>query len=439
MLTREENDLLTRTNRGTPMGELMRRYWVPALFSHQLPEPDCPPLRVRLIGEDLVAFRDTNGQVGLLAANCPHRGASLFFGRNEGCGLRCVYHGWKFDVTGQCVDMPNAGREMLEASSEAPAQLPGERANFAEEVQATAYPCVERGDVIWTYMGPRELQPGLPEYAFATVPGEHRYGTRHTQECNWLQSLEGGLDTAHVPFLHIGDRAFDRGKVIDVKTAMRTIAFHYEPVPADFGLMIGQRRPLDVERCAWSSTPYLLPWYKVISQLEDDGLIGYHAWVPIDDEHTTVWSWEYHPDRPIDERDLEYSRKFLHIHLENIPGTDQPLWNASNDYGINRDLQRSGRHFTGIRGVGLQDTAMQECQGPIADRTTEHLGTSDVPLIALRRCLLDALKGMEAGATPPGLEPASQRVRPDSVVLPKSVPFASAVPGLQRERAAVPA
>jgi phthalate 4,5-dioxygenase oxygenase subunit len=408
MLTFEENELLTRTGPGTPMGKLMRRYWIPALFSEQLPQPDCPPLRVRLLGEDLVAFRDTNGQPGMLGQHCPHRGASLFFGRNEECGLRCVYHGWKFDVTGQCVDMPNEPPE----------------SNFKTKIRTTAYPCVERGGVIWTYMGPPELQPGPPEYEFAMVPESHRFGTRHTQDCNWLQSVEGGLDTAHVPFLHIGDRAYDRGKEIDVKRDMKTIAFHYEAVDTDFGLMIGQRRHLDNERAQWSTTPYLLPWYKIIIPLTRDGLTGYHAWVPIDDEHCMTWSWEYHPQRPLIEGDLEFSNSFRHIHLENIPGTDRPVWNAGNDYGLDRELQRSGKHFTGIKGVGLQDTAMQESQGPIYDRRFERLGTSDVPLIAMRRCLLDALKHMERGEAPRGLDPASHHARPGNVILPIGAPFA---------------
>ncbi|HLG73911.1 MAG TPA: Rieske 2Fe-2S domain-containing protein [Chloroflexota bacterium] len=407
MLTREENDLLTQTNRGTPMGDLMRRYWTPALFSEQLPEPDCAPLRVRLLGEDLVGFRDSSGRVGLLGQHCPHRGASLFFGRNEECGLRCVYHGWKFDVSGQCIEMPNEPPE----------------SNFKHKIQAAAYPCVERGGIIWTYMGPPDLKPGEPEYAFCQVPPSQRFATRHTQECNWLQALEGGQDTAHVPFLHLGDRVIDRDREGDVMEWMpKGIKFHYEPTPAEYGLLIGQKRSLDADRDSWTLTPFLMPWYKVISPLRPDGLIGYHAWVPIDDEHCMAWSIEYHPSRDITEDELEEARSYRHIHLENIPGTDTTVWNAGNDYGIDRTLQRSRRSFTGIWGVGLQDTAMQECAGPIYDRTTEHLGTSDVPLIAMRKCLLDAVRGGELL----GLDPASQHAKCGSVVVPKGTPFLDA-------------
>src|ERR1700694_370490 len=147
MLSRAENDLLTRVGPGTGMGELLRRFWQPFALSTELPNPDSDPIRVRLLGEDLVAFRDSNNQVGLLANNCPHRGASLFFGRNEEAGLRCVYHGWKFDATGQCVDMANEPAE----------------SDFRTKVKAVAYPTAEKADVVWAYLGPREKQPPVPD------------------------------------------------------------------------------------------------------------------------------------------------------------------------------------------------------------------------------------------------------------------------------------
>src|SRR5919205_1520854 len=155
MLSKEDNELLCRVGPGTPMGELLRQYWLPFLPSRDLPHADGDPLKVRLLGEDLVAFRDSNGQVGLLAANCPHRGASLFFGRNEECGLRCVYHGWKFDVTGQCVDMPSEPAE----------------SNFKDKIHHTAYRCAEQGGVVFAYMGPRQADPpGLPQLEWAVLP-----------------------------------------------------------------------------------------------------------------------------------------------------------------------------------------------------------------------------------------------------------------------------
>src|SRR3989454_9471046 len=186
MLTHEENELITRIGAGTPMGTTMRRYWIPALLAWELPEPDCPPVRVKLLGEDLVAFRDTEGRIGLLEELCPHRRASLFFGRNEECGLRCVYHGWKFDVAGRCVDMPNEPEE----------------SNFKPKVRAVAYPCVERGGLFWAYLGPRETTPPLPELE-PTMLADSTIQV-YQRECNWVQALEGDIDTCHTVYLHLG-------------------------------------------------------------------------------------------------------------------------------------------------------------------------------------------------------------------------------------------
>ena len=186
MLSREENELITRVGQGTAMGNTMRRYWIPALLAHEIAEPDGPPVRVRLLGEDLVAFRDTEGRIGLLDEYCPHRRASLWFGRNEECGLRCVYHGWKFDVAGSCVDQLNEPVEH----------------QFTHKVHITAYPTVELGGIVWAYLGPPERMPPPPKFAWTQVPETHRHVTKVIQECNWLQALEGGLDTSHAPIMH---------------------------------------------------------------------------------------------------------------------------------------------------------------------------------------------------------------------------------------------
>ncbi|MBV8085200.1 MAG: Rieske 2Fe-2S domain-containing protein, partial [Chloroflexi bacterium] len=186
MLSQEDNEVLTRVGPGTMMGNLLRRYWTPALLSSELPGPDSDPIRVRLYGEDLIAFRDTNGQVGLIQNNCPHRGASLFFGRNEEAGLRCVYHGWKFDVTGQCVDMPNEPAE----------------SNFKNKVKATAYPCHESGGLVWTYMGPKESMTPFRDFGSDSMPKEQWRVGKQLSTCNWVQSMEGNLDSSHISYLH---------------------------------------------------------------------------------------------------------------------------------------------------------------------------------------------------------------------------------------------
>src|SRR4051794_5707773 len=186
MLSKEDNEIITRVGPGTPMGSLMREYWIPALASTELPSTDCAPMRLVLLGEELIAFRDSAGRVGLIGNHCPHRGASLFFGRNEEGGLRCVYHGWKFDVSGACVDMPNEPPE----------------SNFKEKIQHISYPCQERNGVVWAYMGPTRPVPALPGFEWNTVPAGHSYVSKRVAENNWLQALEGGIDTSHANFLH---------------------------------------------------------------------------------------------------------------------------------------------------------------------------------------------------------------------------------------------
>ena len=215
MLTKAQNDLVTQTGPGTPMGQLFRSYWTPALLAEELPDNDCPPVRVKLLSERLVAFRDTNGRYGLIDEFCPHRGASLWFGRNEECGLRCPYHGWKFDVAGQCIEVPSEPAE----------------SGFSRKIKLKSYPLVERGGVLWTYMGPPEKLPPLPEWEFALVPGEQRFVSKRLQESNWLQAMEGGIDSSHVSFLHSGDIVHDplfkgaKGNQFNLSDAMLLFVF----------------------------------------------------------------------------------------------------------------------------------------------------------------------------------------------------------------------
>ncbi len=400
MLSREDNELLTRIGPGTPMGKLMRRYWIPALFADQLPEPDGAPVRVKLLGEKLVAFRDTQGRVGLLDERCPHRTASLFFGRNEECGLRCVYHGWKFDVEGNCVDLPSE---------------PWDK-DFKRKIKITAYPCVERGGVIWAYMGPAELKPDFPEIEWTLIPSSHRYVTRHLQECNWLQALEGGFDVSHLSFLHQGTADGPDGRPIPIPT-------RYEVIPADCGLISITGRDLPDGTSALIANVMLMPFHKLISTSP----IGAHVWVPIDDETTMNYSVEYWPDRPLSDEDLEESKSFHFIHPELLPGSDRAVLNKDNDYMIDRALQASGKSYTGMFGLGVQDCGIQESMGPVADRSIEHLGKSDTTIIQIRRLLLRALKDFEAGGTPPGLDPASYRVRSGRFTMKQDQPLAARV------------
>ena len=396
MLSREENELLTRTGPGTPMGSLMRRYWVPALFSHQLEKPDSPPVRVKLMHENLVAFRNTEGRIGLVAEQCPHRTASLFFGRNEECGLRCVYHGWKFDIEGNCVDMPSEP----------------DGTGFAHKIKITAYPCLERGGVVWTYMGPAELMPEFPDLEWTLLPDSHIHSTRHIQECNWLQGLEGGFDSSHLTFLHRG--TVHRPSVLPKK---------YEVIGTDYGFVAGTARENDSGDFEWAANVMLMPFHKIISTAP----FGAHVWVPMDDETTMLYSIDFLPDRPLEEKDIERSTNFVYIHTENHPGTDHAVRNKANNYLIDRELQASGDSYTGMKGLGIQDCAIQESMGPVADRTIEHLGVSDSVVIKLRRFLLQTVGEFQNGAEPPGLDPASFRVRSGRFALPKERAFEDAI------------
>jgi nitrite reductase/ring-hydroxylating ferredoxin subunit len=394
MLRLEENELLTRIGPGTPMGALMRRYWIPFLLSHQLAEPDGAPVRVKLLGERLIAFRDTQGRVGLLDERCSHRTASLFFGRNEECGLRCAYHGWKFDVNGNCLDTPSEPEDT----------------GLKHKIKQKAYPCLERGGVLWTYMGPAELKPEFPALEWTQVPASHRFLTRHVQECNWLQALEGGFDTSHLSFLHRGEA--------DLKVPSR-----YELITTDFGFVAGTGREAPGGAVTWSANVMLMPFHKLIATRP----LGAHMWVPIDDENTMNYCIEYTPDRPLRDDEMERSRTWHGIHAEHFPDSDRAVLNRDNDYLIDRALQRSGKSFTGIKGVGMQDCSVQESMGPIADRTLEHLGKSDTVIVRLRRFLLRTLHDLDSGSPLPGRNFASYRVRSALFTLPADRAFEQAM------------
>ncbi|MGH6769312.1 MAG: Rieske 2Fe-2S domain-containing protein [Xanthobacteraceae bacterium] len=403
-MLQKDNELLTRVGAGTPMGELLRRYWIPAAFSNQIAEPDSAPVRVKLLGEPLVLFRDTQGRLGLLDERCPHRTASLFFGRNEECGLRCVYHGIKFDVEGNCVDLPGA-----EPNS-----------NIRKQMKAKAYPCVERGEMVWTYMGPPEHKPEFPEIEWTLLPSSHRFATRHIQECNWVQGLDGGFDASHLSFLHSGAVDLRKG---DLDGDRRIVPTLYEAIPVDFGFICGSGRVRDDGTVSWHIEIMMMPFHKLIPSV----VRAAHVWAPMDDENTMLYSVNFNPLRPLTDEEMERERAWRGIHTENIAGSDRALLNRDNDYMIDRMLQKSGRSYTGIKGLGIQDCAMQESMGPIADRSLEHLLPGDMPIVKIRRLLRQTLNDHAAGKPLPGMDAQSYRVRPNHFEAPKSVPFADMV------------
>jgi phthalate 4,5-dioxygenase len=384
MLKREDNELLTRTGPATPMGQLMRRFWIPFMLDRELAEPDGAPLRVRLLGEDLVAFRDSDGRVGLLDEHCPHRRASLFFGRNEGCGLRCVYHGWKFDVAGNCIDLPS--------------EPPG--STLQRKVKATAYPVREAGGVLWAYLGPPDLMGELPAFEWISLGAEHRHASRWVQECNYLQTLEGEIDSAHVSFLH---RRLDQ--LDPSKTAIRGALFRDDTAPTwrvdetQYGLVLAARRNADDGRSYWRMNQFLLPFFSMIAP-DIGGPHTARMWVPRDDESCFAICVTYHPQRALTaaERAAYEAGEVGHALL--IPGTTRMRANRDNDYLIDRQMQKTA-HFSGIDGVRAQDAAMTESQGRIVDRSLEHLGSSDTAIIAMRKLLLRSARELAGGKEPP--------------------------------------
>jgi nitrite reductase/ring-hydroxylating ferredoxin subunit len=404
VLKPEENERLTRVGPGTPMGNLLRRYWQPALLAEELPEPDGPPVRVRLLGEDLIAFRDTTGAIGLVEAYCPHRRAPMFFGRNEDRGLRCVYHGWKFDRTGACVDMP----------SEPPDSL------FKTKVAIGSYPTHEAGGIVFAYLGPPETNPGPPDYELLRAPATHRHVGKTSQECNWLQALEGGIDSTHFSYLHCMDLA-DRSAFTNRDKAPRI-----ESERTAYGLAGATIHRLD-ERTAYVRTNhYILPAWSIRARITDRAgnpellpTLSGHIWVPIDDEHCWVYNWlcSYDPARPVPqsvwiEREISNGRG----PADKLPGY-RLRWDRDNDYGLDRGLQKTT--FTGIRGANLQDVAIQEGMGAILDRSHEHLAPSDRGIILMRQLLLEAVATVERGETPRGADPATYRdVRAADFVVP---------------------
>ena len=404
MLSREENVRLTRVQRGTPMGETMRRYWIPALLSAEVPEPDGAPVRVKLLGEELIAFRDTSGRIGLLDEYCPHRRASLFFGRNEACGLRCVYHGWKFDAEGHCLDMMNEPDEL----------------QFKHKIHTIAYPTVELGGIVWAYLGPGDRQPPRPEFAWTRAPETQRHASKVIQESNWLQGLEGGIDTSHAPILHrlLTDTS-GRGGVKPSNPFVRGKAPRLVVDLTDYGYQYAGIRPLDETSVHIRTYHFILPFHQIRPSVSDSGdfLVAGHIWVPMDDDQTMVYNWIWNPARPLTKEDRR-ERRLGNGPLDVDQTTFRSHRNRHNNYLLDRRVQKT-ESFTGIDGINTQDRAIQESMGATVDRSREHLGPADKAIIQARRLLLEAVKAVADGETPRGTRPTYSALRAGEGVVPR--------------------
>lgn len=400
MMTRDENEMLCKVGPGTLMGELFRQYQIPVLLSKEL-EAGGPPMRVRLLGEDLVAYRAQNGKVGLIGEFCAHRRASLYFGRIEPEGMRCIYHGWKYGFDGGCLEMPNVPAEY----------------QFKEKIRLSAYPCVEKGGIIWAYMGRSAEPPAVPDLEYLMVPEDHRFlENRDFQNCNWLQALEGGTDPSHGAFLHgpihtisLGDdganRPHDSGLRADkgLDKAFRDAFSTGERTPrvetfeADYGVIMAGRRNAGDSAYLWRVNHFFFPFHTMPPGDPKDAYLA-HMWVPVDDEHIINWRPRWNPNRPLTEAECE---KFQ---FEHLPPTSEAYGhirlsaNRSNNYFMDWEIHKT-RKF-GIPTIHLEDVAITESQGPICDRTKENLTQADEPVLLVRQKLLEAAKALREHGTP---------------------------------------
>lgn len=390
-------EILTQIGPGTAMGALMRQYWLPALASSEL-QADGDPVRLMLLGEKLIAFRDSQGRVGVMDHRCPHRCASLFFGRNEHDGIRCVYHGWKFDVDGRCADMPNVSN--------------GD--SLKDKVHAKAYKTAERAGMVWVYMGDPQQAPPLPLIEAAHIP-QAEISVRFVQRaCNWLQALEGDIDTSHFGFLHAGHaRPEDFQDDHPMRHTVTNRAPDYHVADMPWGTCYGAYRAEANGQVAWRIANFLFPFWTQAPNADFFTHVGVRAWVPMDDEHTMVAlvSWKKHEvysgmplknGQPLPgyAPSIEYLPNSTDWH-----GRWRPRANASNDYEIDRGAQRRNEIYTGIRMVFMQDQAITESMGAITDHSFEHLVPSDQMVARTRRRLLQAALALrEAGELPPGVQ-----------------------------------
>jgi nitrite reductase/ring-hydroxylating ferredoxin subunit len=397
------------------MGNLLREYWLPAMLTEEAPSLDSDPVRILMLGEQLIAFRDTNGKVGLIQNHCPHRGASLFFGRNEEAGLRCVYHGWKFDVDGHCIDMPNKPAE----------------SDFKSKVKAVAYPTFERGGIVWAYLGPRHTPPSLPDLEGNMLPGAQAWA--YQQSANWFQILEGHIDTAHVSFLHYGGiHPEDVPPGTFSEYQLRQRSAHFEVIDTEGGASYAARRPAYEGTVYWRVAQWIFPSFS----MAPPGVLGLGkrnaCEVPLDDHHTITYQMSVSRGRPGGSGPNPTMNPIpMQPRTTDWYGRYRPLVQPDNDFLIDRKAQRDNRGsagFTGITGIAMQDAAVTSSMGPIYDRSQERLGTSDAMVIRVRRRLIAAIRAhMQNGAVPPGVDtPEAYRVRSGGVLLPEGADWVEA-------------
>jgi phthalate 4,5-dioxygenase len=392
MSKQKDSEDLLRVGPGTTMGAMMRQYWIPAVMSSEL-ERDGAPMRLMLLGEKLIAFRDSSGRVGVMDHRCPHRCASLFLGRNEENGIRCVYHGWKYDAEGNCVDMPNA---------------PPPHQDFKHKVKAKAYKVAERNGLVWVYMGSRKEAPPLPAIEASLLPEAELQISLVQRECNWLQALEGDIDTSHFGFLHTG-RVQPEDVAPDslLRWTVTNRAPEYHVTDTSYGTMYCAYRPAEARQTYWRFANFLFPFWTQTPQGPFDR-VNTRAWVPMDDTHTMFvsLSWRGSPPsmRPLKNGQMVPGSRLGFDYLPNTTdwhGRWRLTQNPSNDWMIDRTAQK-GESFTGIASIHGQDQAVTESMGAITDHGFENLAPSDLMIARTRRRLLRAARAFaKDGKVPP--------------------------------------
>jgi phthalate 4,5-dioxygenase oxygenase subunit len=383
MMNREQEDLLALVGPGTPMTRLFREYWIPAARSAAL-EADGAPRRVRLFGQNYVAFRATDGTPGFLDEACPHRGASLALARNEGNALHCIYHGWKFDVAGRLLGAPcEAANPRLQA--------------FLDSVRARSYPVREAGGMLWVYLGSRGHPPSFPLFEFNTLPAGHVHVRRAVLNYNWLQGLEAHLDGAHLGVLHSSTVVRGGSNDRDVDLATENLAPLMEMEDTSYGMREAALRDMPDGTCYARLRQIILPCFTLVPTAPGSPLSG-RAIIPIDDEHTAEWYFLYREDRPVSEEEIARLWRGAAPDRDNFAAN---LGDAENLWNQDRKAMREG-HWTGLtRNVPFEDFIVSSSMGVRMDRTVEHLGMSDAVLVHARRSILQALESFEKGAEPP--------------------------------------
>jgi len=396
VLKTEDNETLTRVGPGTLMGDLLRRYWTPACLVAEVPDAGGAPVRVGLLGEKLVAFRDATGKVGLVQENCPHRGASLYFGRNEGDALRCIYHGWAFDADGKCTDMPS------------------EPAPFCEKVRMRAYPVHESGGIVWAYLGPRETMTPFRDFDTDGQDHDAFIARKQLSTCNWVQAMEGNIDPAHISHLHqwdgidkIPDDGSDKpgypSNAMSWKFWRHDKAPRLEVEDTWYGYHYAGIRTTPNGNTHVRITAYALPYSTMVASIPFSANHG--LFVPIDDQH--CWRYNLTPkDRP-NPRNLGGTNLFALAPFKTpvtgqVNGIIPREYTAENDYQVNRDTATTGI-FSGVDDFVSQDLMVTESMGQIYDRSQEQLGATDRAITRMRHILLSAARGLAEGKEPPAL------------------------------------